>query len=62
MKLLGLIHTAKFSFSATDSLMMLHFASARSKMEYASVAWKSVTLTDDSSKISARKEICSPLP
>jgi hypothetical protein len=29
-------------------VMILHFASVTSKLEYASVAWKSVTVTDSS--------------
>jgi hypothetical protein len=46
MKLLGLIRTLTFSLSTIDSLLMLYFASVRSNLEYASVAWNSVTFTD----------------
>jgi hypothetical protein len=46
MKLLGLIRTLTFSFSTLDSLLILFFASVISKLEYASVAWNSVTVTD----------------
>jgi hypothetical protein len=46
MKLLRLIRTLLFSFSAIDCLLMLYFALIRSKLEYASVDWSSVTVTD----------------
>jgi hypothetical protein len=46
VKLLWLIHTLIFSFSAIDNLLMLYFALFRYKLEYASLAWNSVTITD----------------
>jgi hypothetical protein len=46
MELLGLIRTLTFSCSTIDSLLMLHFALVRSKLEYASVASNPVTFTD----------------
>jgi hypothetical protein len=43
---LGLIRTVTFSFSTLESLLILFFALVRSKLEYASVARNSVTVTD----------------
>jgi hypothetical protein len=57
MKLLGLIHTLTFSFSTLNSLLMLFFALGKSKLEYASVAWNSVTATDSNKLERVRKKI-----
>jgi hypothetical protein len=46
LKLLGLIGAITFSFSTIDSLLMLYFALGGSKLEYGSVAWNSVMITD----------------
>jgi hypothetical protein len=46
LKLLGLIGKITFSFSSLDSLLTLHLALITSKLEYASVSRKSVTITD----------------
>jgi hypothetical protein len=44
--MLRLIPTITFSFSIIESLLMLYFVFVRSKLEYASVARNSVTVTD----------------
>jgi hypothetical protein len=48
MKLLELIRTIIISFSPVYSLLMLYFAVVSSKLEYASVGWNSVMITDSS--------------
>jgi hypothetical protein len=39
-KLVGLIRVNTISFPTTDSLLILYFALARSKLDYASAAWE----------------------
>jgi hypothetical protein len=46
LKLLWLSHTTALSSSTLDRILMLYFALIRYKLEYASVAWNSVTITD----------------
>jgi hypothetical protein len=45
-KLLGLICSITFRFSLLDCLNVLYFTLVRSKLEYISVVWNSVTSTD----------------
>jgi hypothetical protein len=56
MKLLGLIRTLTFNFSTLDSLSILFFALVRSKLEYASVAWNSVAITNSDKLERAQKK------
>jgi hypothetical protein len=46
IKLLGLIRSITFRFSFLDCLYVLHFTLVRSKSEYVSVVWNSVTSID----------------
>jgi hypothetical protein len=46
IKLLGLIRIIAFYFSTLDSLLMLYIAIIRSKLEYGSIVWNSITNTD----------------
>jgi hypothetical protein len=56
LKLLGLFRTTTFSFSTSDSLLILYFALVISKLEYASVAWNSVTVTDSNNLKSIQRK------
>jgi hypothetical protein len=46
LRTLGLIHFITYYLSSSDSLVVLSIALIRSKLEYASVVWSMLTLTD----------------
>jgi hypothetical protein len=46
IKLVVLISILTFLFPTTESLLILYFASIRCELEYASVAWNPIRVTD----------------
>jgi hypothetical protein len=57
LKTLVLIRTLTYSFSATDSLLLLHVTLVRPVLEYASPAWNSITATD-TNKLERTQRVC----
>jgi hypothetical protein len=46
IKLLGLVRSITFNFSSLECMLTLYIALVRSKLEYASLVWSSITSTD----------------
>jgi hypothetical protein len=61
LKLLGLIRVTSFSLPSIYSLLTSYFASVRSKLEYASVAWNTLP-SSDASKLERIQRVFSLVP
>jgi hypothetical protein len=55
-KLLGLINFITYHFSSLDSFLVLYMSLVRYKIEYASIAWKNITITDSKKKKKRHKQ------
>jgi hypothetical protein len=57
IKLLGLIRSITSSFSSLDCLFVLYTPLVRPRLEYASVVWNSITVTDSKSLSASSKNL-----
>jgi hypothetical protein len=48
IKMLGLIRSVTYNYSTLECMLVLYFVLVRSKVEYASVVWNSITSADAS--------------
>jgi hypothetical protein len=62
LKVLRLIRKRTFSFSTSDSLLMLYFALVGSELEYTSVAWNSGTITESNKLERIRRKFAAICP